>query len=185
MTFRAWTPVTAGPREILDRLHSQDGVHQVWQVLVDVIDTEGPVHHRRLAALAGTAFGWSRLTPGRREAILGCLPPGLPSDPDGEPFAWPLDLDPSTWTEFRRSSTDVRDLDEVSLTELGNAAAALTRAAAGMHVDQLRLEVLRCFGFARRTAERDRRVDAAVAVAVDRGRLARDADLISPASAPG
>jgi hypothetical protein len=45
-----------------------------------------------------------------------------------------------------------------------------------MTVDQLRLSVLRTFGFARRTPERDARVDRAVALATGRGRLIHHPD---------
>jgi hypothetical protein len=174
--FVAWAPEPAGDREVLDRLADQHAVHQVWQVLVAGIEAEAPIHLDRLTRLTAGAFGLTRLTAERRTDIAACLPPGLPADPDGEPFAWPLGVDPSEWHGYRMSNDDLRPVDQISLTELGNAATALCRAGAGMSLDQLRLSVLRTFGFARRTSERDARVDRAVAVAVQRGRLIQPAD---------
>jgi hypothetical protein len=169
--FVAWQPARAGDREVLDRLADQHAVHQVWQVLVAGIEAEAPIHLDRLARLTAGAFGLTRLTAERRADLVACLPPGLPADPDGEPFAWPLGVDPLEWRGFRRSTDDLRPVDQISLIELGNAAAALCRVAAGMSVDQLRLSVLRTFGFARRTPERDARIDLALDVATRRGRL--------------
>jgi hypothetical protein len=174
--FLAWQPAPAGPRELVDNADQPDAAHRVWEVLVAGIEAEAPIHRDRLVRLAATAFDTHRLTADRRTAIAACLPPGLPPDPDGEPFLWPLGLDPLTWDGFRRSADDERPIDAISLTEWGNAIVALCRAGAGMTADQLRLATIRVFGFARRTPERDARVDAAAATMIERGRLRRDDD---------
>ena len=171
--FSAWHPGPAGDRGVLDRLTDQDATQQLWQVLVAGIEAEAPIHVDRLTRLAAGAFGLTRLTADRRAAVAACLPSGLPADPDGDPFVWPPGVDPLDWRGFRRSSDDARPVDQISITELANAAVALCRTAAGMTEDQLRLSALRIFGFARRTQERDARVDRAVTAAARRGRLTR------------
>jgi hypothetical protein len=161
---------------VLDRLPDQDATQQLWQVLVTGIEAEAPIHVDRLTRLAAGSFGLTRLTADRRAAVAACLPSGLPADPDGDPFVWPPGVDPLDWRGFRRSNDGARPVDQISITELANAAVALCRTAAGMTDDQLRLSVLRVFGFARRTQERDARVDRAVTAATRRGRLTRAAD---------
>ncbi len=174
--FVAWHPAPAGDRSVLDRLSGQDGRRRVWQQLVAGIEAEAPIHYDRLARITAAAFGLTRVSPERRAAILGCLPPGLPRDPVGEEFAWPYGVDPLTWNGFRRSTTDERAFDQISVVEIGNAMVALCRAAAGMTTTQLQLETLRVFGFTRRTPERDARTLLCLDHAAGVGHLQRGAD---------
>ncbi len=174
--FVAWHPAPAGDRPVLDRLPERDSTHRVWEQLVAGIEAEAPIHYDRLTRITAAAYGLTRVSPERRAAILACLPPGLPADPAGEEFAWPYGLDPASWNGFRRSVTDERPFDQVSVTEIGNAMVALCRAAAGMSAAQLQTGTLRVFGFSRRTPDRDARIALAVEHAVAAGRLQRAPD---------
>ena len=64
-----------------------------------------------------------------------------------------------------------RQLEEIALRELANGAAAITRSAMGIGVEDLLRETLRLFGGTRLTDAPRQRLAAAAALAETRGRL--------------
>jgi hypothetical protein len=128
------------------------------------------VHRDRLARLTASAFGLSRVSETRRDALLALLPPGTL---DGE-FAWPEGLDRGGWAGFRRQAAGAdRPLEHVAPEEAGNAMVALCRAGAGMTPDELFLRTAEVFGYRRRTPSLTPLLEAALERVLSTGRLVR------------
>ncbi|TFV63127.1 DUF4011 domain-containing protein [Geodermatophilus sp. DF01-2] len=169
--FVPWTPRSGGERRALDSLDDPRAARTVRRVLTAGLRAEGPVHRDRLVRLTAGAFGLSRVSDARRDALLALLPAGAV---DGE-FVWPESLDPAAWTGFRRqgSSAD-RPLEHVTPEEIGNAMVALCRsAAAGMAEDELLVRTAEVFGYRRRTPSLAPLLQAALTRVLDAGRLVR------------
>ncbi|WP_081865953.1 DUF4011 domain-containing protein [Blastococcus sp. URHD0036] len=181
--FTAWTPKPAGERKVLDQLADPRTARAVRRVLLAGVKAEGPVHRDRLTRLAAGAYGLSRVTEVRRDALLGLLPPETLA---GE-VVWPEGLDRASWTAFRRQAAGTdRPLEHVAPEEIGNAMVALCRAAAGMTRDELVVRTAEVFGYRRRTPSLTPLLDRALDLALTAGRLVRTDDGTLVASpAPG
>ncbi|MGY1726799.1 DUF4011 domain-containing protein [Geodermatophilus sp. SYSU D01062] len=148
LRFRAWAPKPAGDRKVLDGLADPRNARLVKRVLTAGVRAEGPVHRDRLVRLAAGAFGLTRVSEARRDALLALLPEG---SLDGD-VVWPETLDRETWTAFRRQATSTaRPLEQVPVQEVGNAMVALCRASGGLTQDELFLRTAEVFGYRRRT----------------------------------
>ncbi|MDP9431065.1 MAG: DUF3320 domain-containing protein, partial [Actinomycetota bacterium] len=168
--FVPWSPKGGLERRALDSLDDPRAARTVRQVLTTGLDAEGPVHRDRLVRLTAGAFGLSRVSEGRRDALLRLLPDGVV---DGE-FVWPELLDRDDWTGFRRQAASAdRPLQHVAPEEVGNAMAALCRAAAELTEDELFVRTAEVFGYRRRTPSLVPLLQAALSRALDAGRLVR------------
>ncbi|MGY1781816.1 DUF4011 domain-containing protein [Geodermatophilus sp. SYSU D01036] len=148
LRFRAWAPKPAGDRKVLDGLADPRNVRLVRRVLTAGVRAEGPVHRDRLVRLTAGAFGLTRVSEARRDALLALLPEG---SLDGD-VVWPETLDRQTWTTFRRqTASTARPLEQVPVQEVGNAMVALCRAPGGLTQDELFLRTAEVFGYRRRT----------------------------------
>jgi hypothetical protein len=152
LPFRPWAPKPAGDRKTLDQLADPRTGRLVRRVLLAGVKAEGPVHRDRLTRLAAGAFGLSRVTEARRDALLALLPETVL---DGE-YAWPEALDRASWSAFRRQpASTIRPLEHVAPEEVGNAMVALCRAAteagAAPTRDELFARTVEVFGYRRRT----------------------------------
>jgi hypothetical protein len=100
--------------------------------------------------------------------LLSLLPP---SAVEGD-YLWPDGVTPESYEGFRRqvSSTD-RPLEHVPPEEIANAMAALCRASAGMRRDELLTQTAAVFGYKRRAASVTPLLEAALQLALKRGRL--------------
>ncbi|WP_222266039.1 DUF3320 domain-containing protein [Modestobacter marinus] len=176
--FVAWTPKPAGEKQQLDQLKDPTVAKAVRRVLNAGIRAEGPVHRDRLARLTAGAFGLTRVTESRRDALLGLLPP---SALDGD-YVWPKGVDRDSWTGFRRqASSTLRPLEHVAPEEVANAMVALARAADGLPEDALFTATIGVFGHRRRTPAQQPLLEAALAHARASGRLAGEPDRLVPA----
>ena len=165
-----WTPKGGLERKALDSLDDPRAARAVRRVLIAGLRAEGPVHRDRLVRIAAGAFGLSRVSEARRDALLRLLPDGAV---DGE-FAWPESLDRAAWTGFRRQAASAdRPLEHVAPEEVGNAMVALCRAAGGLAEDELSTRTAEVFGYRRRTPSLAPLLQAALARALDAGRLVR------------
>jgi hypothetical protein len=174
--FVPWRVRSAGPRDLLDALPAPHAASAVRSVIEEIVAAEGPISTERLAKLVASAFDLARVSKDRQEAILRLLPSDLVRQPD-EPFVWPRGLDLQTWRGFRSISAGVqRELDQISLAEIGNAMAALCAETGGMSATELATEALALFGGKRKTAGIVARLDAARLDALRRGVLACGAD---------
>ncbi|MGR6965238.1 DUF4011 domain-containing protein [Geodermatophilus sp. URMC 61] len=168
--FSPWTPRGGLQRKALDSLDDPRAARTVRRVLTAGLKAEGPVHRDRLVRIAAGAFGLSRVSEARRDALLRLLPDGVV---DGE-FAWPESLDRAGWTGFRRQAASAdRPLEHVAPEEVGNAMAALCRAAGELAEDELFVHTAEVFGYRRRTPSLTPLLQAALTGALDAGRLVR------------
>ncbi|WP_369253303.1 DUF4011 domain-containing protein [Geodermatophilus amargosae] len=166
--FRPWAPKPAGDRKALDALADPRNARLVKRVLAAGLKAEGPVHRDRLVRLAAGAFGLTRVTEARRDALLALLPEGAV---DGE-VVWPETLDRETWTAFRRqSASTVRPLEQVPVQEVGNAMVALCRAGGPLTQEELFLRTAEVFGYRRRTPSLAPLLAAALARVTAAGRV--------------
>jgi hypothetical protein len=166
--FVPWIPKTAGEKSLLDELPASKAARVVRRVLTAGIKAEGPIHVDRLARLTVGAFGLNRATEARKSVLLSLLPP---SAVEGD-YLWPDGVTPESYEGFRRqvSSTD-RPLEHVPPEEIANAMAALCRASAGMRRDELLTQTAAVFGYKRRAASVTPLLEAALQLALKRGRL--------------
>jgi hypothetical protein len=166
--FVPWIPKVAGEKSVLDELPTAKAARAVRKVLNAGIKAEGPIHVDRLTKLTAGAFGLTRSSEARKQALLSTLPPSAVVDD----YLWPEGVDPASWTEFRRqqSSTD-RPIDHVAPEEIANAMAALCRASAGMRREELLTQAAAVFGYKRRTPATTPALEAALKWALHRGRL--------------
>jgi hypothetical protein len=142
-------------------------------VLTAGIKAEGPVHRDRIIRLTAAAFGLTRVTEARRDALLALLPKDATADGD---FVWPAGLDRDGWSFFRRQATSAeRPLEHVAPEEIGNAMLALARVADGLAREELFRRTFEVFGHRRRPALVPL-LDAALAATVARGRLTEQPD---------
>jgi hypothetical protein len=168
--FAPWTPKGGLERKALDSLDDPRAARTVRRVLTAGLRAEGPVHRDRLARLAAGAFGLSRVSEGRRDALLRLLPDGAV---DGE-FVWPESLDRAGWTGFRRQAASAdRPLEHVAPEEVGNAMVALCREAEGLAEEELFVRTAEVFGYRRRTPSLTPLLQAALARVLGAGRLVR------------
>jgi hypothetical protein len=85
---------------------------------------------------------------------------------------WPRDLDPATWTGYRRAAPGTtRAIEQVPMREIANVMAALVRASAGVTEAELLRATLAELGNARMTVTNRTRLLAALGTTVDTGRL--------------
>ena len=168
--FTPWAFRRAGGVGTLDRLPSRDATAEVQAVIREIVNVEAPVHVVRLAKLVGGAFGLDRVAQSRVESILRCVPSEFRVAGD-KTYLWPAEVDPATWSGFRRSvDADDRDFEHVHQREIINAMRSISTQAAGIYEDELRRETLNFFGLKRMTpkmvAVLDRAVKQALATEV-------------------
>jgi hypothetical protein len=167
-TFVPWIPKTAGEKSVLDELPASKAARVVRRVIAQGVKAEGPIHVDRLAKLTVGAFGLNRATESRKSMLLSLLPP---SAVEGD-YLWPDGVTAETYDGFRRqvSSTD-RPLEHVAPEEMGSAMVALCRAGAGMQREELLTQTAAVFGHKRRAAAATPVLEAALKLALQRGRL--------------
>jgi very-short-patch-repair endonuclease len=134
--------------------------------LLQVIQTEGPVSQAVVFKRVTRAWGLSRVG-SRIEAHLSTLVPRqiARTTDNGTTFYWPEHVNPSTWDSIRVPGTDTetrRNIDEITLEELGNAAVYILTQQGGTSQDGLAKAVCRLLGVARTTAEAGARISRAL-----------------------
>jgi hypothetical protein len=134
--------------------------------------TEGPVRLDRLTLQIARRFGMRRIGAQKREEIAAVIRKHARITGDGAEFAWPPDLDPETWPEFRRNpASGGRDLDEISPQEIANAMCWLLASAISMTRADLERETLAFFGYVRLTEAARSWLAEAIALATASGRI--------------
>jgi len=137
------------------------------------VAAEGPIHSARLVKLVAGAFGLDRVNQARAASIVRCVPADLPVGA-GEPFYWPESIDPPGWQAARRTPPGVtRALEHVPLVEIANAMRLAAEAAAGIDDAELKRETLAFFGGRSTRGTVGIRLDAALGLALETGRLTR------------
>ncbi|WP_241987547.1 DUF3320 domain-containing protein [Cryobacterium sp. MDB2-33-2] len=183
LDYAEWSPGRLGTVDVLDALPRAAAAAKVQSAIRAAVTAEGPIHSARLIKLVAAAFGLDRVNQARAASIVRCVPADLPLGAD-EPFYWPESIDPTGWQGARRTPPDVtRSLEHVSLAEIANAMRLAAEAAAGIDDTELKREALAFFGGRSTRGTVGIRLDAALALALDAGRLTRTpAGLLRPGS---
>jgi hypothetical protein len=143
-------------------------------LVVEIIAVEGPVSERVLARRVGEAWGLKRTPTGlatqAQNVLARIAVDARPVVRDG--FFWPRDLDPKTWRTYRvptASEPDTRrELDDVAVEEIANAAEDVRRSYGEMTREDLARAVAKRFGFRGLTPKVSQRVELGVTLADQR-----------------
>ena len=172
-TFIPWQGTGPGGTATLDALPGAGSTRRVAATIEAILAAEGPVHRTRLAKVVAEAYGLSRLTGGRAEMILAAVPAPCRRHGVEPDFVWPADADPVTWRGLRVAGDQPRDLSQVCLEELANGVAHIARTSGGIAESEAPRAALALFGGKRLTSTVAERLERAVRLALDSGRVAR------------
>jgi hypothetical protein len=174
--WRPFIPSVVGVRDYLDYLpRSREAVNGVRTIMQAIVEQEGPVAFTRLCQLTAASFGLTKVNANREATITSVIPQELQKTKD-ERFAWPAEIDPDSWTDFRPSDDyKIRTLDIISLREIANAMSYHSRMALGMEKEDLFKETLATFGAKRLTPAIEERLESALQHGLNSGKLAVDA----------
>ena len=179
--FVPWQPSVRGESGILDDLDTPRHRRLVAEVMIEIINAEGPIQPARLAKLTGAAFGFLRMPSKRADKLYELTLPGIRRDKDDGEFYYPAKTKPSEYMIYRVAAQDMdaeRDIDEISLQELSNAAVDLIGTMQHTSIDTLIKETLRLFGIRRVTPSIRERALSAIARANKTKRLKLDKDFV-------
>ncbi|GIL33984.1 DUF4011 domain-containing protein [Phycicoccus sp. DTK01] len=180
--FRAFETTWRGSKDQLNALEwSRSARTQVRDALLDVVETEGPVHEERAARLVAACFELTRLNAKRIASLLAQVPSDLRRGPEAD-VLWPGGLDPRSWGDHRRDPEAQRPIEHISLLEIANAMSTLARGSGGMSEQDVMRAGLAEFGLVRMTPGVTQRLTAALGLALDSGRLRREGDYVVAAS---
>jgi hypothetical protein len=148
-------------------------------LMVEIIEAEGPVSVPRLCRLVVGCYGLTRSGRQRLDALAPLVPQTYRRDPEG--FVYPHALDPLRWHGYRATTvpTKERPLDEVPLVEIGSAAVDIATTAMGIEAEELLRETWRVFGGTRVTATVRPRLEAALGLMLQAGRIVVRAGIYS------
>ncbi|MEN4447993.1 DUF3320 domain-containing protein [Mycobacterium sp. SM3041] len=169
--FKAWIPVVAGDRAVLDELHLQSAEDRVLPIIREVIEAEAPISREQLAKVIANAFGWLKVSEERKQSLQRLVPADYQraNDPD---FYWPLDVFPESWRLVRVPKSGVtRPIENVSLVEIGNAMVIVAQQSGGALPDELKREAMKMFGVTRTGPKVAARLDEALQRALTLGLL--------------
>jgi hypothetical protein len=152
----------------------------VTERLEELAAIEGPVLVEEGLRTVVRTFGLGRLRASRLDQLLRYVPRRLAVTTPFGTHLFPEDLligpdeVAAEFDWYRRTTYTERPIEVISPHELGNAAAAIARAAHGIEPEELSLELLSHFGYGRRTADKVAHVGNIVTWAVQAGRLRID-----------
>jgi len=159
---------------VLDDLPIAYAKSRVYDAIVSAITVEAPIHPRRLTKLVAAAFNLTRLNDNRRLSIERIVPVDY-RRPAGEGFYWPIGVEPEMWRIVRRPPEGVsRQLEHVSLIEIGNAMNVVAEQTGGIEERELEREALNLLGGRRITPAIEARLNEALQKALQRGVLRRN-----------
>jgi hypothetical protein len=170
-TYQEWTPTRLGDISVLDSLHYPQMRSRVFDAIVSAMTLEAPVHPHRLVKLVAAAFDLTRVNENRSHSIQRLVPADYRRQ-GGEGFFWPIGVEPATWRIVRRPPQGVsRQLDHVSLIEIGNAMIVVAQQTGGIDPEDLKREALNLLGSRRVTPAVRARLGDALDAALKRGML--------------
>lgn len=161
--FRAAHTNVVGAREVLDALPDRAAAAAIREQLRDVIDAEGPVELGRLVRIVARRFGLNAVRAARATDIARIIPSSQVRKGKGGSFAWPPEINPMTWTDYRTVNPDApRILGEITLEEIANAMSAVVSDYPGADADEVIRRAAELFGIARLGTNVRSRLEAAL-----------------------
>jgi Protein of unknown function (DUF4011)/Swt1-like HEPN/AAA domain/REase_MTES_1575 len=172
--YREWKPGRLGDIAVLDDLPIAYAKSRVYDAIVSAMTVEAPIHPRRLTKIVAAAFNLTRLNENRHLSIERIVPVDY-RRPAGEGFYWPIGIEPEEWRIMRRPPEGVgRQLDHVSLIEIGNAMVVVAEQTGGIETYDLKREALNLLGGRRITEGVEARLNDALNKALQRRVLLRN-----------
>jgi len=169
--YREWRPGRLGDVSVLDDLSNYYAKGRVRDAIISAMNAEAPIHPQRLAKMVAAAFDLSRVNESRQRSIQELVPTDYRRR-TGEGFYWPVGVEPETWRIVRRPPDGTsRQLDHVSLIEIGNAMIVVAEQTGGIVPDELKREALNLLGSKRVTQTVGMRLGHALTAALKRGVL--------------
>lgn len=151
--FHAASKGLVGDRKTLEELSLKANRELVRELLLEVIQAEGPVLADRLTSNIAARFGMQRIKGPRRDQILRCLPSHVTSTKTrlGKCY-WPDGADPATWNLVRTTENggESRPADEIVPQEIENAVMLVLHESNGICTeDHIKRGLNRLFGYNR------------------------------------
>jgi hypothetical protein len=175
LEYRAWKPGRLGDISVLDDLPNAYAKSRVYDAIVSAMVVEAPIHPNRLAKIVAAAFDLTKVNEKRRLSIQRLVPVDYRRR-DGEGFYWPVGVEPEQWRIVRQPPHGVsRQLDQISLIEIGNAMIVVAEQTGGIDEGGLKREALNLLGSRRVTEGVGARLEDALTHAFKRGVLRRNA----------
>lgn len=164
-------PTILGDQQYLNYIGQSVMRNKVNDIVLAVLNIEGPASPDRLGKLIAACFGYSRVPAARVEAINGVIASKFKRDAEG--FVFPLDSTPQNYSEWRWSSLgEGRSASDISLCEMANAMKSICEVSGGVRYEQLVKETTKVFGFAKKSSQTDARFKMALEWGLGNGRLA-------------
>ncbi len=171
------------PRGAGGDIHSTSRASEIDNRIQLVVDTEGPLHMRGLTATVARCFGVGRITDRVRSSVgerVNAL------ERQGrlqvrQEFAWPARVDPAQWKLIRvpEEGDGPRDLEEIPIEELANAARWFLSTALSLPFRDLTRATIRMFGYTSATKRAEERMRLVVALLEKEHCAERKGDLVS------
>jgi hypothetical protein len=150
--FRPYAPRIRGPKDVLDQLSQPKVREQMGALFVEILTTESPIETGRFVRHVAASFGFEKVREQRHRDILKLLNQKLIQKSQLGDFVWLTAKHSETYTTYRRSSPEQRDLSEVAPIELLNALADVLEMANSLTDDEAVREVALMFGVEKVTA---------------------------------
>jgi SpoU rRNA methylase family enzyme len=167
-------------QEFLNYLHDKRVRDAVQHVISELSRIEGPVSKERIGKFVANCFGYSRVVPGRIDAIYSIVPKTQARDAEG--FVFPIGVKVEDWSEWRKSNPgEGRPAEEISLTEIANAMRDISRVAGGVRYEQLVKETSRVFGIQKLSSKALARFEEALKWGMKHSRLVSSGEYITAA----
>jgi hypothetical protein len=164
-------PTILGEQEYLNYIGQSVMRNKVNDIVLAVLNIEGPASPDRLGKLIAACFGFSKVPAARVAAINGVIAPKFKRDAEG--FVYPAETTPENYSEWRWSRLgEGRVASQISLCEMANAMKSICEVSGGVRYEQLVKETTKVFGFAKKSSQTDARFTMALEWGISNGRLA-------------
>ncbi|WP_370852721.1 DUF3320 domain-containing protein [Rhodococcus sp. 1139] len=146
------------------------GPQTILSAVRETVNIEGPISMDRLARDVGRRFGLDRVSAGKRETIVRCIPAELIKKSGLGDFVWPKELNPIGWRGYRTTPAEItRSLMDIAPEEIVNAMMAVCGSKSD--VDSLHRRTLAVFNQKRLTTPTRERLDACIHLGLQSGQL--------------
>ena len=141
-------------------------------LLASLADAEGPMLAFEAIKRVAREFGLQRVTNQRLSTLTPLLAIRQVTEVvEGMYVVWPTGTDPVTWKGFRRTTVDVRKLENITPYEIVNAMAITVRRSITISSEELIKWTAQFFGSGRVTAKQSEYLSLCIKWALDGGRF--------------
>jgi hypothetical protein len=171
VVFSPFVPRVLGTRQRLEQLRDPKVREQMGALFKSILSAEAPIEVHRFTRLVALSFGLERLREQRHKDLLAMVNPKLIEQTELGDFIWLTSRHAAGYVTYRRSSTEQRDLAEVSTVELMNALEDVLLMAGSLTKDEAIREAAVMFGVERLTAGVRQHLEKLVDITVAEARV--------------